>query len=54
MLAGSSPVRCRLVAAKTHDFFSYLLVILQKNGLKRGNEFTMHQKMDLQVKLVFL
>jgi hypothetical protein len=30
------------------------MVIFEKSGLKRGSEFTMQQKVDLQVQLVFL
>jgi hypothetical protein len=47
-------VTCRFVATKTHVFFSYLLVVMQKIGLKRGSELPLHHKVDLQVEFVFL
>ena len=53
-VARQLPVTCRFVATKTHVFFSYLLVVMQKIGLKRGGELPLHHKVDLQVEFVFL
>jgi hypothetical protein len=49
---------CRFVAGslpvKRTFFFLFNGDFAKKSGLTRGSEFTMHQKVDLQVKLVFL